>query len=136
MDSGKRFIWRSCWELSLLLPWPIRPRSSYRGLQLRSATATARMSPAKNIARRCVNCRNTKIAGGPFPATRKIQTHSNPPPRPWTIRTKGPRRPIAAKKPACKEFQKSKSATQRRKSAIPGIAKYKIPTACRPASLI
>ena len=99
VGSEKLFIRRFSWELSLLLPWPIRPRSSCRALQLRSATAIAHMSPAKNIAQKCVSSRNTKIAGGPFLAIRKTQMPSS---HLLPMKIKVPGRRIEPKNPTCK----------------------------------
>jgi hypothetical protein len=59
------------------------------------------MSPAKNIAQKCVSSRNTKIAGGPFLAIRKTQTPSSLLPR---MKIKVPEKRIEPKNPTCKRL--------------------------------
>ena len=101
MDSGRPFIHRFSWELSLLLPWRMRPRSCDRGTKRLSAIATARMNPEKNIARKCANCRNIRIDGGRFPVVRKTQMPSSLLPQ---MRTRDPKKPIEPRNHVCKRF--------------------------------
>jgi hypothetical protein len=68
---------RYFWERPPQPPWPTSLQPWFQVPGCRCATAIASMEQARSNARRCVNCRNTRIAGGRPPAIRRVPLRRN-----------------------------------------------------------
>jgi hypothetical protein len=101
--SGMPSLRQSCWELSRLLSSPMRPRACVWILRRRCATATAHTRRERNIAQRCVSCRDTKISGGRPLAARGTRPRLN---RLLRLRSRVPERQTAPSRPVSRYSRK------------------------------